>query len=177
MRTPVPVMSPLLSYDWRGASALRVHCGRRKTLRARRVCAIARWGTPHRVSRDLSSLAHSLRARRHRVLAGAFLVLLASAAIADDATSPQFVILRLPASTMLIVAASVIAGLALGLVLAVVFLRAADATAARYHRALIADILDRSSIIHQLVHEIVANANARIALLRLELDTLKETQP
>jgi len=140
------------------------------------VCAIARWGTPHRVSRDLSSPAHPQRARRHRVLAGAFLVLLASAAVADDATSRQFVILRLPASTILIITASVIAGLALGLVLAVVFLRAADAAAARYHRALIADILDRSSVIHQLVHEIVANANARIALLRLELDTLKETQ-
>jgi carbon starvation protein CstA len=86
------------------------------------------------------------------------------------------VILRLPASTILIITASVIAGLALGLVLAVVFLRAADDAAARYHRALIADILDRSSVVHRLVHEIVANANARIALLRLELDTLKETQ-
>jgi hypothetical protein len=104
-------------------------------------------------------------------------VLLASAAFADDATSPQFVILRLPASTILIITASVIAGLALGLVLTVVFLRAADDAAARYHRALIADILDRSSVIHRLVHEIIANANARIALLRVELDALKEAQP
>ena len=177
MRNPVPVLSPLLSYDWRGASALRVHRSRRKTLRARRVCAIARCRRPQRVSRDLSSPAHPLVKRRRSVLAGAFFLLLASAAVADDATSPQFVILRLPASTMLIVAASVIAGLALGLVLAVVFLRAADAAASRYHRALIADILDRSSVIHRLVHEIIANANARIALLRVELDALKEAQP
>lgn len=176
MRNPVPVLSPLLSYDWRGASALKVHRSRRKTLRVRRVCALARCRRTQRVSRDLPSPAHLLR-HRHRVLAGAFFVLLASAAVAEDATSSQFVILRLPASTMLIITVGLIAGLALGLVLAVIFLRAADAAAARYHRALIADILDRSSVIHQLVHEIIANANARIALLRVELDALKEAQP
>lgn len=174
---PLPVLSPILSYEGIGALALGVHRRPRKPFSTRYVHRLARNLKPLRGSRDLPSPAHSKPTRRHHVLAGAFFVLLASAAVADDATSPQFVILRLPASTMLIITVSLIAGLALGLVLAVVFLRAADAAAARYHRALIADILDRSSVIHRLVHEIIANANARIALLRVELDALKEAQP
>jgi len=86
------------------------------------------------------------------------------------------VILHLPESVGLIAAVILIAGTLLGIFLSAAFLRAADTVAARYHRAVIAQILDRSSVIHRLVLDIIANADMQIAQLRWELEALKEAQ-
>jgi Mg2+/Co2+ transporter CorB len=85
-------------------------------------------------------------------------------------------VLSLPKTVGLALLAGLLAGLAVGIILAVLLLRAADTAAMQYHRAEIAAILDASSATHQIVHEIVANAHTRIALLQMELKDLQEVQ-
>lgn len=185
MKNPVPVMSPLRSYDRRGVVVFKARRKRHNSLNAHRLRTFGRLRRRQRLSRDLPSPAHPPLhppayphdTRPHRLLAIALLLLASTAAAAQEAASSErIVILHLPESVGLIAAVILIAGTLLGIFLSAAFLRAADTVAARYHRAVIAQILDRSSVIHRLVLDIIANADMQIAQLRWELEALKEAQ-
>lgn len=186
MKNAVPVISPLLSYDRRGAVVFEARRKRHNPLSAQRLRAVGRLRRRHQHSRDLPSPAHPPlhppahpdRTHSHRLLAIALLLLLATtAAAAQEAASPaRILVLHLPESVGIIIVVILLVGTLLGILLSAVLLRAADSIAARYHRAVIAQILDRSSVIHQLVLDIIANADMQIAQLRWELEALKEAQ-
>ncbi len=175
MKNAVPIMSPLLSYDRRGAVVVETRRKRPNSLNAQRLRAVGRLRGRRQLSRDLSSPTHP-PAPLVRLLP--LLACLTGCAAIHEQTSPQYFVLTLPASVVLIVLLSVAYGFACGVGIGTSagtkYLRAADSAAAQYHRAGIAEILDRSSVVHQLVHDIIATADIQITQLRWELEALKE---
>lgn len=95
-------------------------------------------------------------------------VLLFATACTGNADADALLIMSTIAALLLF------AGVGIGVLLALLLLRAADTATAKYHRAALARVLDASNGVHALVQETVATAQARIVALRRELRQLKE---
>lgn len=165
MNAPVPVPSPVASYEATGGSAWNrfpASCNQQHPHRVRPL-VISR--TAARRSHDFLLLS-SIPRRRRLPLTGIVVSLLtfATACTGGEAAASQFLIVNLPASIALLVLAAVgcgLAGFGFGLVVALRFLRAADSAAAQYHRAQIARVLGASSTVHASVEEALSIVHRR----------------
>jgi len=157
----IPVPSPVASYEATGASAWdarslasdrqRVHVLLRR-VGISFVGAVSHPFSPPSTSRRSPSTV--------RVL---LLPLLATASACGDADT-GYLALQLPASIAVLLAIAVgcvLAGLGLGLVIALQLLRAADDAAAQYHRSEIARVLGASSTVHASVAEVLSIVHRR----------------
>jgi len=155
--TCFPVRLPLASYVARGSSAFPLdHAA-------------------------YSSRDFSLRAAR--LLAVVVVTCTTGCTILREPSEPHFIVLTTPANSglfvlvgLVLVVLAFLAGFVLGLRSATRILRAADAAARQYHRAEVAEILDASSTVHELVGRIVRHAHHRIAELRAHLRRLEGAQ-
>jgi hypothetical protein len=156
----VPVLSPVVSYEATGAlpwNARRIasNCQRLHGLLRRVVGFIT-----STVSHDFSPSPASPRSSRGvRVL----LPLLATASACGDADT-GYLALQLPASIAVLLVLGVgcvLAGIAIGICVALSYLRAADAAVAQYHRGEIARVLGASSTMHASVQEVLSIVHRR----------------
>lgn len=165
MHAVLSVLSPVVSSEATGDFAWN---GRRASAHSLLVQHRGRppVSPPHVTSsHDLSPSAASRRAERSvRAILLPLLVLLASSTSAADAAASQLLILRLPTSVAVLVLAAFgcfLAGVGLGLVVALRFLRAANTAASEYHRAQVARLLGASSSVHASVQEVLAIVHRR----------------
>jgi hypothetical protein len=157
----VPVFSPVVSYEATGAlpwnaSRIASNCRCLHGL-LRRVVAFITSTVLH----DFSPSPASPRSRRAvRVL---LLPLLATASACGDADT-GYLALQLPASiaiSFVLGVGCVLAGIAIGICVALSYLRAADAAVAQYHRGEIARVLGASSTMHASVQEVLSIVHRR----------------
>ena len=166
MSTMAPVMSPVACYRTTGGTARRMRRTPSYSLRAHNVgCSQG-----SRLQRTIPQDFPLPRARRHRwgsspvVLVLPLLTCVTAACATNDAAASHFLVVKLPASIVLLLLAGVgcgLAGFGLGLIIALQFLRAADRAANQYHRAEIARVLSASSTVHASVQEVLSIVHRR----------------
>lgn len=165
MNVFAPVLSPVASYEATGVLAWNPPCALRNHQSRRRVRPLALSRPPALRSHDFSPLPPT-PPRRRPPAAALLLPLLAcvTACTTTDAAASNFLILKLPASIVLLIGAGFgcgLAGFGLGLVVALQLLRAADSAAATYHRTQIARVLGASSTVHASVQEVLSIVHRR----------------
>jgi F0F1-type ATP synthase membrane subunit c/vacuolar-type H+-ATPase subunit K len=178
MNVSVPVLSPIASYEATGASAWRPRRTSSNPLHRRYVGRPSPSHPRANVSHDFSSLPPT-PPRRRLPAAALLLPLLAcvTACTTTDAGASHFLIVKLPASVVLLIGAGVgcgLAGFGSGLIVALQLLRAANSAASQYHRAEVARVLSASSAVHAAVQEVVRAAHARIHELRRLLASMQQ---
>jgi hypothetical protein len=174
MSTFVPILSPFASYEATGMSARRT----RRAASTRESAQDAGRGritpAPSGTSHDFSPSPASPRSRRAvRVL---LLPLLATASACGDADT-GYLALQLPASIAVLLVLGVgcvLAGIAIGICVALSYLRAADAAVAQYHRGEIARVLGASSTMHASVQEVLSIVHRRTQELQRLVATLQK---
>lgn len=163
MTTLLHVLSPVASYEATGVSAWRPRRTPANRLQRRYV---ARPGPSHRrdaVSHDFSPLP-PLSSRRRRPAAVAILLPLSATVSACGDADIGYFVLPLPASIAVLLGAGLLfllAGVGIGVCIALAYLRAADRAAAQYHRAQIARVLGASSTVHASVQEVLSIVHRR----------------
>ncbi|MEO8378275.1 MAG: hypothetical protein ABI779_01305 [Acidobacteriota bacterium] len=159
----VPVQSPVASYEATGAS---VWSARRIASKSQRLHSLLRRVAPsfHGAwSHDSSSLTPPSPRRRRYAAVAVLLPLSATVSACRDADA-GYLVLPLPASTAVLLGAGLLfllAGIGLGVCVALAYLRASDRAAAQYHRAQIARVLGASSSVHASVQEVLSIVHRR----------------
>jgi hypothetical protein len=163
MHTLPPVLSPVASYEATGVFAWRPRRTPANRLQRRYV---ARSRPSHRrdpVSHDFSPLPPP-SSRRRRPAALAILLPLSATVSACGDADIGYLVWPLPASITVLLGVGLLvllAGVGIGVRLALAYLRAADRAADQYHRAQIARVLGASSSVHASVQEVLSIVHRR----------------
>lgn len=165
MHAILPVLSPVVSSEATGGFAWTTHRASATSLLARHL-GRAQGSSPDVTrSHEVSPFPTSRRSwRSARAMLFLLLSLLAACAPAANAAASQFLILRLPTSVGVLVLSALgcfLAGVGLGLAVALRFLRAANTAASEYHRAQVARLLGASSSVHTSVQEVLSIVHRR----------------
>jgi hypothetical protein len=165
MNVSVPVLSPVASYEAIGGSAWSTRWTASNSLHAREVGHSPASGAHSSRSHDLPpSPTSACRGRSLRIAILLPLLAGVTACATNDAVASHFLVVKLPASIVLLLLAGLgcgLAGFGLGLAIALQFLRTANRASSEYHRSQIARVLGASSSVHASVQEVLSIVHRR----------------
>lgn len=166
----VPVPPPVASYEATGALAW---AARHINSTFQRLYAWLRG-----IVVSVSRAALSPVPQRRRMARAALHPLLALASACGDADT-GYIALQLPASIAVLLALALLvllAGIGIGICVAAFYLRTADVTMTRHHRATLARVFAASRDLHEAVEDNIRRAHRRIDTLRTQLAGRQEAE-
>jgi hypothetical protein len=163
----VPVPSPVASYEATGALAWTA---RRIASPCQRLYAVLRG-----IVASVSHASPSPVPQRRRMARGVLYPLLALASACGDADTGYLALLRASIAVLLVLGLLLfLAGVGVGICVALCYLRAADVTMTRHHRATLARVFAASRDLHEAVEDNIRRAHRRIDGLHTQLAGLRE---